>query len=139
LWGPKRPATCRRGLVCLARRFCAFLSIELFSESRCSRLKEAGYDVTAGTSVKEGLELLNRDRFDAVIIGHRFSAEEKYLFTVEAKEKANRPVILVCGATQGSEIPATSRVYALEGNTGLLSALSRLFPAEAAARPQAAA
>lgn len=108
------------------------------SESRCSSLKEAGYDVTARTSTTEGLELLNRDRFDAVIVGHRFSAEEKYLLAVEAMEKANTPVILVCGATQNSEIPATSRVYALEGNTGLLSALSRLSPVEAAARPQAA-
>jgi len=90
------------------------------------------------TSVKEGLELLNRDRFDAVIVGHRFSAEEKYLLAVEVKEKAKMPVILVCGAAQDSEIPATSRVYALEGNTGLLSALSRLFPVEAGARPQAA-
>jgi len=109
------------------------------SESRCGSLKEAGYDVTARTNIKEGLELLNRDRFDAVIVGHRFSAEERYLLAVEAKEKANTPVILVCGATQDSEIPATSRVYALEGNTGLLSALCRLFPVEAAARPQAAA
>lgn len=107
------------------------------SESRCSSLKGAGYDVTARTSVKEGLELLNRDRFDAVVVGH--SAEEKYLLAVEAKEKANTPVILVCGATQDSEIPATSRVCAIEGNTGLPSALSRLFPVEAAARPQAAA
>ena len=66
------------------------------SESRCSSLKEAGYDVTARTNVKEGLELLNRDRFDAVIVGHRFSAEEKYLLAA-AREKANTPVILVCG------------------------------------------
>ncbi|MBZ5572912.1 MAG: hypothetical protein LAO09_13655 [Acidobacteriia bacterium] len=108
------------------------------SESRCSSLTEAGYDVTARTSTKEGLELLNRDRFDAVIVGHRFSAEEKYLLAVEADEKADTPVILVCGAAPDSEIPATSRVYALEGNTGLLSALSRLFPVEAA-RPQTAA
>ena len=73
-----------------------------------------------------------------VIVGHRFSAEEKYLLAVEADEKADTPVILVCGAAPDSEIPATSRVYALEGNTGLLSALSRLFPVEAA-RPQTAA
>ena len=109
------------------------------SESRSSSLKEAGYDVTATTNIKEGLELLKRDRFDAVIVGHRFSAEEKYLLAVGAKEKSNTPLVLVCGATQDSEIPAASRVYALEGNTGLLSALSRLFPAESAARPQAAA
>lgn len=45
------------------------------SENRCSSLQEAGYDVTARTSVKEGLDLLNRETFDAVIVGHRFSAE----------------------------------------------------------------
>jgi len=109
------------------------------SEGRCSTLEEAGYDVTAVTNIKDGLELLNRQTFDAVIIGHRFSAEEKYLLAVEAKEKADTPVVLVCGATQESEIPATSRVYALEGSDGLLSALSRLVPAEAAAQPRAAA
>jgi DNA-binding NtrC family response regulator len=109
------------------------------SESRCNCLKEAGYDVTSRTDIKEGLDLLNRDSFDAVIIGHRFSSEGKYLVAAQATEKANIPVVLVCGATSESEVPATIRVYALEGNTGLLSALSQLFPAEAATRSQAAA
>ena len=108
------------------------------SENRRSGLEEAGYDVTTSTSVKESVDLLNRKRFDAVIVGHRFSAEEKYLLAVEAKEKAKTPVVLVCGAVQDSEIPASARVYALEGNTGLLSALSCLCPVEAVARPQAA-
>ena len=108
------------------------------SESRCSSLKEAGYDVTATTSAKEGLDLLNSDRFDAVIIGHRFSAEDKYLLAVEAKEKEDTPVFLVCGATPDSEIPATRRVYALEGDLGLVSALSRMVPPETA-RSRAAA
>jgi DNA-binding response OmpR family regulator len=103
------------------------------SDNRCNNLQEAGYDVTARTSIREGLDLLAHEKFGAVIIGHRFSAEEKYLLTVEAKEKANTPVVLVCGAARDSEIPASIRVYALEGNPGLLSALSRLCPAEAAA------
>lgn len=109
------------------------------SDSRSSSLREAGYDVTASTSVDGALDLLIHHRFDAVIIGYRFSTNEKYLVAAEAKEKANTPVVLVCGATPESEIPATSRVYALEGNAGLLSALSRLFSAQAAAGPQAAA
>lgn len=109
------------------------------SENRCRSLKDAGYDVTARTNVKEGLELLNREMFDAVIVGHRFSAQEKYLLAVEADEKSNTPVVLVCGVARDSEIPATSRVYALEGNAGLLSALSRLVPAEVTARSPAAA
>ena len=109
------------------------------SENRSATLKEAGYDVTATTSVKEAVEWLSQEKFDAVIVGHRFPAEEKYVLAVEAKEKSSTPVFLVCGATQDSEIPATSRVYALEGSAGLLSALSALFPAAAEGRSQAAA
>ncbi|HEX7422698.1 MAG TPA: hypothetical protein VF311_02255 [Terriglobales bacterium] len=109
------------------------------SENRCATLKEAGYDVTATTNVKEAVELLSRERFDAVVVGHRFPAEDKYMLAVEAKERSNTPVLLVCGAAQDSEIPATSRVYALEDSAGLLSALSSLFPRAAGARSQAAA
>jgi len=108
------------------------------SENSCSSLREAGYEVRACTSVQEGLDLLAKEVFDAVIVGHRFSAEERYLLAVEAKEKANTPVVLVCGATHDYDIPASSRVYALEGSMGLLSALSRLCPVEVTAPPKAA-
>ena len=104
------------------------------SENRCGSLREAGYDVRACTTVQDGLDLLRQEAFDAVIVGHRFSAEERYLLAVEAKEKSNTPVVLVCGAPAGYDIPASARVYAHEGNTGLLSALSRLCPVEAEAR-----
>jgi len=104
------------------------------SENRCTTLTEAGYDVTATTDFEEALELLSRGRFDAVIVGHRFSPEEKYLLAIEAREKSNARVVLVCGSgAQDADIPATSRVYALEGSEGLLSTLSALF----AARPEA--
>jgi DNA-binding response OmpR family regulator len=108
------------------------------SENRCSSLRQAGYDVRPCTSAREGLDLLSHEVFDAVIIGHRFSSEERYLLAVEAKEKANTPVVLVCGAASDYDIPANSRVYALEGSIGLLSALSSLCPVEVTARPQAA-
>ena len=111
----------------------------MVSENRCAALKEAGYDVAATTTVKEALELLSRERFDAVIVGHRFPTEEKYVLAVEAKEKSRTPALLVCGAARDSEIPATRRVYALEGSAGLVSALSALLLAEAEARSQAAA
>ena len=89
--------------------------------------------MTATISVNEGMDLLNCKKFDGVIIGHRFSTEEKRLLADRAKEKAGIPVVLVCGAPSESGIPATTRVYALEGSAGLLSALFRLFPAETAA------
>ncbi|MBZ5572727.1 MAG: hypothetical protein LAO09_12725 [Acidobacteriia bacterium] len=43
----------------------------------------------ARANVKEAVEWLSREKFDAVIIGHRFPAEEKYALAVEAKEKPN--------------------------------------------------
>ena len=88
---------------------------------------------------KEVLDLLSREKFEAVIAGHRFPAEEKYVLAAKTKEKSKARVLLVCGASRDSQIPATSRVYALEGSAGLLSAVSALIPAEAGARLQAAA
>jgi len=111
----------------------------IVSENRSATLKQAGYDVTATTNVKEAVEWLSQKKFDAVIVGHRFPAEEKYVLAVEAKEKSNTPVLLVCGADRDSQIFATSRVYALEGSAGLLSALGALFSSEAETRSQAAA
>jgi hypothetical protein len=66
----------------------------MVSENRCTALKQVGYEVTATTDVKEALELLSPGRFDAVIVGHRFPPEEKYLLAVEAEEKSNTRVIL---------------------------------------------
>lgn len=112
----------------------------IVSESRYTELVAAGYEVTATTDANEALELLSPGSFDAVIVGHRFSPEEKYLLAVEAEEKSNTRVVLVCGSTtRDSEIPATIRVYALEGIQGLLSALSSLFPAKAESPSQVAA
>jgi DNA-binding NtrC family response regulator len=123
----------------LCRKVLCISFDRVVSDGRCSTLREAGYEVTASTNIDEALDLLNHDRFDVVVVGHRFSTDEKYLPAAQAKEKSNMPVVLVCGGTPESEIPAPRRVYALEGNAGLLSALSRLFPAEGAPRPQAAA
>jgi len=123
-------------------RHCRILCVsfdDVVSRSRVRSLKDAGYEATATTSIDEGMELLNRDRFDAVIVGHRFSTEEKHLLALYATEKTNTAVVLVCGASSESAIPATSRVYALEGNAGLLAALAQLFSKEATAMSRAAA
>jgi DNA-binding response OmpR family regulator len=109
------------------------------SDSRRAALTEAGYAVRATNRIKEGLDWLSREKFELVIIGHRFSTEDKYVLAVEAREKANTPVLLVCGASADAEIPATVRVYALEGTEGLLAAIARLLPATAAGAPGEAA
>jgi DNA-binding response OmpR family regulator len=97
------------------------------SDFRCAALKEAGYAVTASISAKEALDLLSREKFDLVIVGHRFAIADKYLLTVEAEEKANVPVLLVCGASADKDIPAAGRVYALESMTGIVSAVAELL------------
>lgn len=109
------------------------------SVSRCAALTEAGYTVRATNRIKEGLRWLSREQFDLVIIGHRFSTEDKYVLAVEAREKSNTPVLLVCGISADSEIPAAGRVYALEGTAGLLAAVTRLLPIEVADAPRAIA
>jgi hypothetical protein len=87
---------------------------------------------------KEVLELLSRERFDAVIAG-QISRGRKLCAGSRGQGEVEARVLLVCSAFRDSQIPATSRGYALEGSAGLLSALSALIPAEAGARLQAAA
>ncbi len=98
------------------------------SDSRCSILKQGGYAVTAITSIDEALQLLGREKFDLVVIGHRFPRDNKLKLAVQAREQWKTSVLLVCGASAETEIPADARVYALEGAEGLLAAVRKLLP-----------
>jgi len=98
------------------------------SDSRCAILKQGGYAVTAITSNEEALQLLAGDKFDLVVIGHRFPKADKQELATQAREQWRLPVLLVCGASAETEIPADARVYALEGAEGLLAAVRRLLP-----------
>lgn len=100
-------------------------------------LTEADCDVVATGDIQDALQLLSREKFDAVVISHRFHREEKYALAVEAKEKWNIPVVLVCSATAELEIPATCRVSALGGHAGLLSAVSEVVSGDMAKRAAA--
>jgi DNA-binding response OmpR family regulator len=105
---------------------------KVVSDSRSAALRAAGFSVTATTRIKEALDLLSRERFDLVVVGHRFSTEDRYVLTVEAQEKSDTPVVLVCGASPDSDMPASARVYALQGNEGLVAAALALLPVGAA-------
>lgn len=100
-------------------------------------LTEADCDIVATGDIQDALQLLSRERFDAVVIGHRFHREEKYALAVEAKEKWNIPVVLVCAAAAELEIPVTCRVSALGGHAGLLSAVSEVISGDMAKRAAA--
>jgi len=97
------------------------------SDIRCAALRGAGYAVTATIDVKRALDLLSRERFDLVIVGHRFATADKYLLAVEAEQKKNTPVLLVCGISVDKDIPAAGHVYALEGTAGLLAVAATLL------------
>jgi CheY-like chemotaxis protein len=98
------------------------------SDSRCAMLRQGGYAVTAITSPDEALELLGREKFDLIIVGHRFPKADKQELAAQAREQWKIPVLLVCGASAETEIPADARVYALEGAGGLLAAVRTLLP-----------
>jgi len=98
------------------------------SDSRCAMLRQGGYAVTAITSPDEALELLGREKFDLIIVGHRFPTADKQELAAQAREQWKIPVLLVCGASADTEIPADARVYALEGAGGLLAAVRTLLP-----------
>jgi len=103
------------------------------SDSRCAMLRQGGYAVTAITSTEEALQLLGREKFDLVVIGHRFPKPNKQELAAQAREQRKIPVLLVCGAAAETEIPADARVYALEGAEGLLAAVKRLLPVSVSA------
>jgi CheY-like chemotaxis protein len=98
------------------------------SDSRCAMLRQGGYAVTAITSTEEALQLLGKEKFDLLVIGHRFPKANKQELASQAREQRRIPVLLVCGASAEAEIPADARVYALEGAAGLLAAVRRLLP-----------
>lgn len=98
------------------------------SDSRSAILRQGGYAVTAITSAEEALQLLAREKFDLVVIGHRFPKTNKQELAAQAREQGKIPVLLVCGASADTDIPADARVYALEGAEGLLAAVRTLLP-----------
>ncbi len=98
------------------------------SDSRSAILRQGGYAVTAITSAEEALQLLAREQFDLVVIGHRFPKADKQELAAQARQQWHTPVLLVCGAFAETEIPADARVYALEGAGGLLAAVRTVLP-----------
>ena len=105
---------------------------ETVSGSRRTALEEAGYTVVATTKTADALQMLASVGFDLMIVGHRFSIADKYKLAAEARENGT-PMVLICGASAETDIPADVRVYALEGTAGLVSLVAKLVPAMPAA------
>lgn len=103
---------------------------KVVSDARCAALQQAGYAVTTATQMAEAVKLLAAEKFALVVIGHRFPKSERHQLAQKAKEAQAR-VLLICGSSADSEIPADARVYALEGVEGLVAAASKLLSAAA--------
>jgi DNA-binding response OmpR family regulator len=97
------------------------------SDIRCAALREAGHMVTPALTIAEAREVLSGDKFDLVILGHRFSREEKRSLASMARDECSTPVLLVQSGSVDLNIPADSRVYALEGTAALLNAAELLL------------
>ncbi len=102
------------------------------SKYRCETLKTAGYEVGETTDAKEASRLLDEQQFDLLILGHRYSAQQKRDLILQAK-KRELPVLLVCGASADSDLAVDGRVYALQGMEGLLAGVAKLLPLTEAA------
>ncbi len=98
------------------------------SEYRRQALEKARYDVLATTDVKEASQLLDAKQFDLLIIGHRFSIQQKRDLILQAKKREPMPVLLICGASSDSDLAVDGRVYALQGMEGLLAGIAKLLP-----------
>ncbi len=101
------------------------------SEARQEILRKAGYAVTSITTINEAVDLLAAEKFDVVIIGHRFSRDQKLTLAKRAKD-CNTPVVLVRSASADADIPADSRVYPLDGSEAIVKAVQSLLPKDKA-------
>ncbi len=98
------------------------------SDQRAVLLKKAGYNVTSTIWPDEAMRCLSAIKYDLVVLGHRLSWQDRRDLALYAREKCDTPVLLVCGATADADIHADARVYAIEGNDGLLDAVAKLLP-----------
>ena len=98
------------------------------SDQRAALLKRAGYNVTSTIWPDEAMRCLSAIKYDLVVLGHRLSWQDRRDLAMYAREKCDTPVLLVCGATTDADIRADARVYAIEGNGGLLDAVATLLP-----------
>jgi DNA-binding NtrC family response regulator len=102
------------------------------SRARVETLTQAGCEVTATLHPEEAIRLLSFEKFDVAVIGHRFPKTERHHLAETARRK-KVAVVLVCGASADGDIPATRRVYALEGMRGLEEVVRGLQPQTSAA------
>lgn len=104
---------------------------ETVSRMRVAALSAAGYDVTGMTKISEALALKSSPAFNIVVIGHRLDEKGKESLINKARTDWKAKVILVCGASNDSELHVDKRVYGLEGVEGIVAKAHELAPVAA--------
>ncbi len=100
---------------------------EAVSHARLEMLARLGCEVLATIHPEEAIRLLSAQKFDLVVVGHRFPKTERHHIAETARRK-HAHVVLICGAATDADIPADARVFALEGPEGLEAAARRFLP-----------
>ena len=99
---------------------------EVVAQSRSTALRESGFIVMSTTQVASARVLLSREKFHVIVIGHRFSKNEKKSVATQARE-SGASVVLVCGASPEWEVQADVRVWAREGIGAVVGVVKKVL------------
>lgn len=98
-----------------------------FLQARHKLLEQAGFEVTSVQTTYEALNLLDRQRFEAVVLGEAFSFTEKQLFAADVGERWRIPVVVLYFSDTDFQLTTDSRVQATRGADALISTLRTLI------------
>lgn len=98
-----------------------------FLRARHRLLEEAGFEVASVQTTYEAFNLLDRQGFDAVVVGESFSFTEKQLFAAEVGERWRIPVLVLYFDDTDLEFTADLQVELNKGADDLISTLQSLI------------
>jgi DNA-binding response OmpR family regulator len=91
-------------------------------------LAQAGYRISSASSTTEAFELLNKEEFVLVIMGHSVPTAERRLLFLEIKRKWETPVLMVESGEADPLIRAHAHVNYTATADELLATVAALLP-----------
>lgn len=98
-----------------------------FLQARHRLLEQAGFDATSVQTTYEAFKLLERQRFEAVVLGESFTFTEKQLFAADVGERWRIPVVVLYFADTDIEFTADCQVELTKGAEALIRTLRSLI------------
>jgi hypothetical protein len=96
--------------------------------ARNAMLAHAGYAVSPATSTTRAFELLDKLRFDLVIVAASVPEAERRLLVLEIKRKFDVPVVMLNSAEPDPMIRARANIPAAASAAELLRAVGAIVP-----------